>query len=152
MKFPCCSKVLVYKDTALNHPIFLFPAREDVCDNKNLTTGTGIISSTGFPLKYTKNLDCTSTITVGAGKKILLNFTMFDIESASECEFDYLHIIDGSISSKFCGNRTGNLTLYRSETSKLTLKFKTDYAKNLGGYYATYTSIDGKPIKHDLIL
>ncbi|MAG86139.1 MAG: hypothetical protein CMB97_01855 [Flavobacteriaceae bacterium] len=109
-----------------------------------MTAATGIISSPGYPAKYVKDLDCTTRISVESGKKLLLNFTTFELESGSSniCTYDYLQITDGNVSSKFCGKKTE--TFYLSKTNQLKLRFKTDYAKNHVGYYATYTTVNGK--------
>ncbi len=109
-----------------------------------MTAATGIISSPGYPAKYVKDLDCTTRISVESGKKLLLNFTTFELESGSSniCTYDYLQITDGNVSSKFCGKKTD--TFFLSKTNKLNLRFKTDYARNHVGYYATYTTVNGK--------
>ncbi len=122
-----------------------FLATETSCNDKNMTAATGTISSPGYPKKYTDDLDCTSTITVAPGKRILLNFTAFDVEASyGGCLYDYLQIVDGSRSRKFCGNGAQRLRSYKSKTNKLTLRFKTDSTTTRTGYHATYTAVDGK--------
>ena len=113
------------------------------CYQMYSNTAKGNISSPGYPANYEDDLKCTTTITVASGKRVLLNFTTFDLESERECQYDYLQIIDYALSSKFCGHPSRKLNLYLSKTNKLLLNFKTDSSVYSAGYFATFTEVDG---------
>lgn len=57
-------------------------------------------TSPGFPENYPDDTDCSTLITVGDDKKIILNFDSVDLEYGDNCTFDYVQIFDGNDKSK----------------------------------------------------
>ncbi len=110
--------------------------------NVHLTAANGSFTSPGFPAMYKNNANCTTRITVAAGKHVNLHFTAFSLESQSSCSYDYVEIIDGSSSVKYCGNRLP--PVITSETNELTIRFKTDGVGVYRGFSAAYSTVDGK--------
>lgn len=62
-----------------------------VC-NVNYMAPAGVLRSPGYPSPYPTEQNCGYTITVPPGQQILLNVTLFDLESDSSCRYDYLEI------------------------------------------------------------
>ena len=52
----------------------------------------GSIRSPGWPANYGHNRECTWKIQVPAGQQIMLNFTVFDMENHTNCNYDFLEI------------------------------------------------------------
>ncbi len=126
--------------------VFLFlapkPTPPPIC-NADLTAANGTISSPGYPAPYKKNLNCTTRITAPVGMRVHVIFTAFDMY-ARFCEDDYVQIINGAFSRRYCG--TISPPPITSKTNELTIRFITDsysYGSN-GGYLATYKTVDGK--------
>ncbi len=117
----------------------IFFSDERSCD-AILTAANGTITSPNYPAKYENNLNCSTKITVAAGKIIFLNFTAFSLEIDSYCPYDYVEIIDGSSSVKYCGHPSA----ITSKTNELTIRFKTDSSVVQTGFSATYSTIDGE--------
>ena len=65
----------------------LMNVNTDYCSNCNcVASGSGFITSPGFPGNYDNNLDLTWLIQVQMGQTIEINFLSFDVESHSSCE------------------------------------------------------------------
>ncbi len=114
-----------------------------------LTASNGVITSSGYPAQYLNNLYCITRIRVAAGKRIHLNFRAFSLESHSSCAFDYVEILNGSSSMKYCGNTLP--PSFVSKTNELTIKFRTDGSGVYGGFSATYSTVYGKLIFFEII-
>ena len=56
------------------------------------TTDTGLVRSPGYPGPYPHSRTCQWIIRVQPGKQIRLNVTQFELESHSNCDYDYLEI------------------------------------------------------------
>ena len=56
------------------------------------TTDTGVLRSPGYPDPYPHSRTCEWVVRVQPGRQIRLNVTEFDLESHSNCNFDYLEI------------------------------------------------------------
>ncbi|XP_033110748.1 cubilin-like [Anneissia japonica] len=101
-------------------------------------TDTGVITSPGFPNSYPHNRECTWTITVDEGKQIRLNFTSFNIEWHSDCNYDYLEIRNGGYPTSpligtFCGSSI-NPSVITSHSNRMYLKFQSDYSQTAPGF------------------
>ncbi|XP_076316132.1 CUB domain-containing protein 2-like [Tachypleus tridentatus] len=87
--------------------------------NYYLTQRTGNITSSGYPVSYSNNMDCTYTITK-LGRDICwlkITFVDFSLQKSDDCTRDYLGI---NVDNRFCGNvkkqSRGNVSLsYQSE-------------------------------------
>ena len=74
---------------------------------------TGVVSSPDFPSNYPDSLARTERVEVEQGMVLSLEFTAFDIESNSDCDYDHLTITDGNgatLMEKSCGS-AGNLVI-----------------------------------------
>ena len=105
------------------------------------TACSGVVTSPNFPNNYPNNHKKTETIRVEEGFIIWLKFTAFDVESHSECRYDYLVIEDGdgtTLMEKMCGN-----TLPRTVVSKsniVQLHFTTDHSKTESGWSVSWSA------------
>ena len=66
---------------------WLFP----VCGGEYHST-YGVIRSPGWPSNYGHSRECTWKIQVPVGQQIMLNFTVFDMENHTSCNYDFLEI------------------------------------------------------------
>ena len=57
-----------------------------------LTSEKGSFSSPNFPDRYDNNVECDWSIRVHPLDRILISFSVFDLEDHSKCQFDYLEI------------------------------------------------------------
>ncbi|XP_070174699.1 uncharacterized protein [Littorina saxatilis] len=108
------------------------------------TSLTGTIESPNFPNNYTNNLNCSYVITAPAGYRITINFTHFDLEISSPCQFDYVTIRDGaketdSLLEKLCNYTSGHY-IWRSFGNHMRITFVTDATINGSGFIATFTA------------
>ncbi|KAK9876709.1 hypothetical protein WA026_014948 [Henosepilachna vigintioctopunctata] len=110
-----------------------------------------LTSSPGFPRQYPDNVDCNTYILAPPGYQILLDFEELVLENEPTCSYDYLEILETgvdasqpsgpknrSLARRLCGDWSAKLKLLRyvSITSKLILKFSSDYSHHFGGYKA----------------
>ena len=58
----------------------------------NFSSPTGNIVSKNYPEHYPRNTSCTWQITVEPGRTVELNFTDFDVEGHSTCNFDHVTV------------------------------------------------------------
>jgi len=56
------------------------------------TSATGIISSPGHS-SYERNMECEWNIQLPAGERIKASWLRFDLESSTECQFDFVEVI-----------------------------------------------------------
>ena len=57
-----------------------------------LTTSSGFLTSPGYPQSYPSGVTCVWTITAPVGSKLNLQFNSFDLESASNCQYDSVQV------------------------------------------------------------
>lgn len=58
----------------------------------NFSTPTGTLMSKNFPENYPHNTDCEWLISVEASKRVVLTFQDFDVESSTNCTYDYVAV------------------------------------------------------------
>ncbi|CAG9792216.1 unnamed protein product [Diatraea saccharalis] len=118
-----------------------------ICGGEIDATTYGHINSPGSPGKYPPNRDCYWHLTSTFGKRILLHFFALDIESHSNCSFDYLAIYDGEDTSnplvKYC-NSTQPAPL-QSSSSEMIIHFHSDAYGSGNGFQITYAPVEGIP-------
>ncbi|KAL3285248.1 hypothetical protein HHI36_019358 [Cryptolaemus montrouzieri] len=121
--------------------------------NKTITLSRhnprSLTSSPGFPRQYPDNVDCNTYIVAPPGYQILLDFEELVLENEPTCSYDFLEILETgtdslqhtgsrnhSLARRLCGDWSAKLKLLRyvSTTSKLLLKFSSDYSHHFGGY------------------
>ena len=52
----------------------------------------GSLTSPNYPSSYPNNVDKTDTLEAGAGKRVKMTFTDFDVEAHNSCRYDYLKV------------------------------------------------------------
>ena len=80
---------------------------------------TGVVTSPDYPRNYPHSLETTERVEVEQGMILSLEFTAFDIESNSDCDYDHLTITDGNgatLMEKSCGS-AGNLVIGGEKTN-----------------------------------
>lgn len=116
----------------------------------------GNFFSPNFPETYPNEAKCVWNITVTRGMRVTLNFSYFDIEYHSSCEYDYVKVnaINGTI-GKYCGSRELKNneridksppihTLIVSPNNWLEVILKTDYSneKMERGFEGNFIGVD----------
>uniref|UniRef100_A0A0N4ZMN6 CUB domain-containing protein n=1 Tax=Parastrongyloides trichosuri TaxID=131310 RepID=A0A0N4ZMN6_PARTI len=128
---------------------------------------TGSIQSPGYPSNYPSNSTCYWLIRVGAGKRIYIRLTHFEMSlNMAECDRAYLHIIDGykhegkpefgssrrltktKMEVKYCGNELyyadEESKSFLSEGNRVIVKFVSSNTPTSEQY--TKYETEGKPI------
>ena len=108
-----------------------------------LATGaTGVVTSPNYPDNYPNNLLKTKWIEVEQGLILSLQFTAFDIESHSSCDYDHLTIMDNdgtTLMEKSCGN---SLPADITSTSNIVkLVFKTNSSDTRPGWSVSWSAV-----------
>ncbi|KAM4534255.1 cubilin [Odontesthes bonariensis] len=103
----------------------------------------GYLKSPGWPDIYPHNIDCIIILKAPENSYISFFFNAFDLESHSNCQFDYLEIRNGSTADspmigRFCGSILPSPIFPLS--SMLYLRFKSDFSHARDGFDATWTS------------
>ncbi|XP_071156308.1 cubilin-like isoform X2 [Mytilus edulis] len=109
--------------------------------NVRLTSWSGVIESPNFPNAYYHNRNCTWTIETTMGNTINASFSHFDIESHSNCLYDYLQIRDGENMEaneigQYCGSSLP--PTIASTDNTLWLNFMSDYSVAGNGFRLEY--------------
>lgn len=109
---------------------FLFPTS----GSKQLTSCDTTFYDNGGPDDdYSSNVNATlNLIPDDAGKKIILEFTEFDVENI----YDYLNVNNNSKITKLTGDKTPSKITSTAANGGLTLTFKTDGFGNSPGFIA----------------
>ncbi|XP_078658661.1 ovochymase-like [Branchiostoma floridae x Branchiostoma belcheri] len=99
-------------------------------------------------LNYANNQDCTWKITVATGKYVMLQFTQFDVEQDSTCDYDYVRVYDGHsthspVLGTFCGSSLPSNIVASSNI--MTVRFVSDSSITETGFAATYSAVDTPP-------
>ncbi|XP_046548070.1 cubilin-like [Haliotis rubra] len=121
-------------------PITTSPTEPETC-NQVLTSDNGALTSPGNG-SYANNEHCVTVITgPNTPYTLVVSFTTFDLESSSNCRYDYLEVDTGlSSSQKGCGSSWSDRTVeYTSDGGNVTLTFSSDSSQTGAGYAATYT-------------
>uniref|UniRef100_A0A3Q1IYA9 Uncharacterized protein n=1 Tax=Anabas testudineus TaxID=64144 RepID=A0A3Q1IYA9_ANATE len=106
------------------------------------TDSEGIIISPNWPNNYAHNRQCLYLIRIPAGERVALNFTDMNLESHSNCMFDYVEVRDGRMETdpligRYCGNSLPAPIL--SSTNFLWVLFRSDSSVSWAGFRAVYT-------------
>ncbi len=114
-----------------------------IIQNTTVTTCTGIFwDSGGSSGDYGNNEDFTMTFMPGdANSKVSVDFTYFDVEWESACDYDWLKIYDGESTSstlmgKYCGTDSPGSITATNDEGALTFQFYSDGSVTEGGWSA----------------
>ncbi|KAG5899365.1 hypothetical protein JTB14_036854 [Gonioctena quinquepunctata] len=105
------------------------------------------ISSPGFPRHYPDNANCDIDIIATPGYRIIMDFEELVLENEPRCSYDFIQILEDSIdepannslsSRRLCGDWSSKLKLlrYTSHSSRLKVRFSSDYSHHFGGFKA----------------
>uniref|UniRef100_A0A2A4JDL6 Cubilin n=2 Tax=Heliothis virescens TaxID=7102 RepID=A0A2A4JDL6_HELVI len=119
-----------------------------VCGGHVDATTHGHISSPGSPGPYPPNRDCYWHLSTSLGKRINLHFFALDIESHSNCSFDYLAIYDGEhltdpLIERYCN--TTQPAPVQSASSDMLIHFHSDAYGSGHGFQIAYAPMEGIP-------
>lgn len=108
-----------------------------------ITSTKGSISSPNHPLSYAHNAQCEWRISVNEGSTVEIIITDLDMESQTECKYDYLEIfngIDASTTSfgKFCSSENHPMHL-QTDTNHALIRMNTDESHSGRGFYLKYS-------------
>jgi len=108
---------------------------------------SGTIYSPNYPLHYGINEDCKWRIIAPYGQKVLIYFTLLELEYYSDCNFDSVQIFDGSSDSylnkrltKACGNSLPQ-PVYSSD-KYIYMRFQSDGSNQGRGFIARYKALN----------
>jgi len=98
---------------------------------------------------YSNNEDFTMTFYPGTpGASIEAEFTEFDVEPQTSCNYDYLKIYNGNsiaapVIGTFCGTGSPGTIESTAADGSLTFKFHSDYSENFAGWAANMKCAGG---------
>ncbi|KAL1454456.1 hypothetical protein WDU94_010709 [Cyamophila willieti] len=122
---------------------------ETVCGGE-FTAPQGILKSPYFPRAYPASRVCRYTIVQPPGKRILLDFTDFDLSAPQSkdkaCAEASVKVFNGdsrnhSVLGEYCGSKEPATTIV-STRNIVYLEFKTDGSSDHIGFRANYSTLD----------
>ena len=111
-----------------------------------LRGSSGVIKSPSYPRNYGNNHKCNWKIIASTGNRVKLIIEDMDIESATNCKYDFIEIQNGVLygsgvpPGKLCESLTSNST-FISYRETLIVRFVTDGSVTSKGFKARYTVI-----------
>ena len=103
---------------------------------------TGNITSPNYPNNYPDNFGRTEKIRVEEGLVVAIEFTAFDVESHSTCDYDHMTIKNGNgttLMEKTCGSSLpANVT---SNSNIIEIYFHTDGSSSKPGWSLTWRAV-----------
>lgn len=114
----------------------------------NFSTPTGNIHSLNYPDTYPHNSDCSWLITVQENARVELTFNSFNLESATNCVYDYVKVYDGdsaasSLLLTWCGSSLPSPPVISSTNNTMFVRMYSDYSVAASGFDATYVTACG---------
>ena len=70
----------------------------------------------------------------------MLTFESFDLESHSDCDYDFVQISAGSVEMKLCGSDKPSPVMSSGNTMDVT--FHTDHSVKRNGFKATWAAVE----------
>ncbi|KAJ8307340.1 hypothetical protein KUTeg_015424, partial [Tegillarca granosa] len=101
----------------------------------------GSFLSPSYPDNYPLDTECVWTFSIAPGNRIMISFSLFNIEEHETCNSDYVEFreadVNGRLIGRFCGTNTpGNITAING----LWMKFRSD-SENTGiGFMGQYST------------
>ncbi|XP_050485193.1 bone morphogenetic protein 1-like [Bombus huntii] len=94
---------------------------------------------------YDHRTDCDWAIEAPPGKNVHLTFVTFQLESESDCNYDFVEVYSGLDTSgllygRYCGN--SNTTDFISINEALLVRFRTDDTISNKGFMALFVAVD----------
>ncbi|TGZ53188.1 Cubilin [Temnothorax longispinosus] len=92
--------------------------------------------------EYFGRMNCTWIIKAPQGKSVLVRFEKFILEYSTNCYFDNVAVYEGEFVQEdkrhalFCGNLTGNLPTFKSESNSMVVNFNADSSRHYEGFTA----------------
>jgi PKD repeat protein len=115
--------------------------------NGTLTTCSGVFYDPQGTSDYLNNLDFTMTIMPADNSKSLQAvFTLFELETHTSCNYDWLKIYDGESTSDpllgtWCGTNSPGTVVAYNQTGALTFQFHSDVSVVRQGWEATLSCV-----------
>ena len=98
---------------------------------------SGRFAHPSYPADYSSSQTCNYVIRTVPGKRIHLDFDLFDLEGTSDCRYDSFEIRDGeSANDPLIGKYCGKLDLknIKSTGNALFMRFRSDSSTQFKGY------------------
>ena len=118
------------------------PKKEELCGGV-LHRSSGVVQTPGYPSLYPNKAKCLWKITSPDGKKVILQFESFDLESQTSCKYDFIDIQEKDSSSsevkpvgRFCGNKRP--PVITTTSNELLITFQSDGTVQKTGFRAKY--------------
>ncbi|CAP34105.2 Protein CBR-NAS-39 [Caenorhabditis briggsae] len=107
---------------------------------------SGEINSPNYPNDYPKGQNCSWHFVTTPGHRLMLTFSIFQVEEHAQCKYDAVSVFDGGddsaqLAGVFCGLTPPPLLL--SSSNELYLTFSSDASVSRRGFQAQYTSVCG---------
>ena len=134
----------------MNSPLWCQPMGP-LCLWQCLLQTAGFVTSPNFPNNYPNNLERTYTIQVGEGLIISLQFSAFQIEYHSTCDYDHLTITDGdgtTLMEKSCGSSLP--AAITSISNMIRIYFSTDGSDTSTGWNVSWTAVTTGECQHNV--
>ena len=105
-----------------------------------LSSPSGSIISPGYPAPYHHNAECNWEIHVAKGSQIKFVFLDVDLETSTNCNYDYVKLYDGPdrrsrALGRYCQSTPEPIS---STGNSMVVVFKTDYSQGGRGFHARY--------------
>ncbi|XP_073483588.1 scavenger receptor cysteine-rich domain-containing protein DMBT1 [Aquarana catesbeiana] len=107
---------------------------------------SGVITSPNFPSDYPPNSFCLWEIETSREYRVELTFTHFQLETSSNCVYDWVKIYDGpprnsTLLAMLCYPPNITLYSYRSSSNIISIEFKSDSSVQRSGFHADFSSV-----------
>ena len=109
------------------------------------SANAGVIYSPNNPLRYRANQDCKWRITAPIGQRVLIYFTVLDLEAGCGCGCDTVKIFDGtSVNFKMLtqGCSVNLPPPVHSSGRSIYVKFQSDGSRQGRGFVAYYKALN----------
>ncbi|XP_036405090.1 discoidin, CUB and LCCL domain-containing protein 1 [Megalops cyprinoides] len=122
----------------------------DGCGHSVLGPESGVLTSKNYPATYPNNTWCQVKLRVAEGSSIVLKFGDLDIE-AQKCESDYVRILKGTFGNEhvygpFCGNMKNLPREVHTESSEVTVQFRSGLHVSGRGFLLSYAAREHKDL------
>ncbi|XP_019647325.1 PREDICTED: trypsin-1-like [Branchiostoma belcheri] len=127
-----------------------FDDRSTNCGGVHTGDLGGSIVSPSWPSRYSSKRRCVYEINLLPGRTVTLKFSSFHLQARKKrkCR-DYVEVYDGNsrMGGQFCAREISSSRVFRSQTNRMTVVFKSDRKRGFPGFKATHTSTGcGDPV------